>query len=191
MKKTYERLLGLCRGPRAMAVLVILSFLEGVIFPIPPEAFFIPMILGAPRRAFPVVSAALAANLLGGVCGYFVGLAAMDTVGMWILGSMGAEASFASFAAGYAEYGFWLVFMGGFTPFPYKVICLASGAVRMDFWVFLLSSAVSRALRFYLVAWLLKAYGERANRFISRNFGVITTLFFITIIVGFYALKWL
>ncbi|MDR3126057.1 MAG: DedA family protein [Rickettsiales bacterium] len=191
MGKTYDRLLEMCRGPGAVAVLVVLSFLEGIIFPIPPEAFFIPMVLGAPKNAFRIVSAALAANLLGGACGYLVGRLAMDTAGMWLLNAMGAGESFASFTEGYIRYGFWLVFMGGFTPFPYKVICLASGAVGLDFRIFLLSSVVSRALRFYIVAWLLRRYGERANRIISGNFGLITTLFFIMIVLGFYAVRWL
>jgi membrane protein YqaA with SNARE-associated domain len=191
MKKTYEKLLALCRGPRAMAVLVFLSFIEGIIFPIPPEAFFVPMILGAPKMAYRIVSAALISNLFGGAAGYLIGAVAMDTVGAWILDALGAQASFASFAESYLKYGFWLVFMGGFTPFPYKIICIASGAVRMDFWVFLISSVVSRALRFYLVAWLLRRYGERANRFISDNFGLVSTVFFLAIVAGFYAIKWL
>ena len=89
----------------------------------------------------------------------------------------------------YEEYGAWIVFGAGITPFPYKIITIASGVVHLNLAVFTVASILARGLRFFLIAWLLKAYGEKMKEFIEKNLGWLSILFLILLIGGFALIK--
>ena len=83
------------------------------------------------------------------------------------------------------------MFGAGITPFPYKVITIASGVVHLDLWVFGLASVLARGLRFYLVEWLLAKYGQSMKVFIESNLGILSVLFLILLVGGFALIKFL
>ena len=89
----------------------------------------------------------------------------------------------------YNEYGAWIVFGAGITPFPYKIITIASGVVHLNLAVFTVASIIARGLRFFLIAWLLYAYGEKMRIFIEKNLGWLSVLFLVLLIGGFALLK--
>ena len=91
----------------------------------------------------------------------------------------------------YHEWGAWIVFGAGITPFPYKVVTIASGVVHLDFITFTIASVIARGMRFYLVAWLLKKYGEPMKIFIEKNLGVLSFIFLILLVGGFAAIKYM
>ncbi|MCF6180189.1 MAG: DedA family protein, partial [Geopsychrobacter sp.] len=74
----------------------------------------------------------------------------------------------------FVQYDFWTVFAAGFTPIPYKVFTISAGAFGINLPVFILASLISRSLRFYLIAGLLRIYGDRARSFIERYFNLLT-----------------
>ena len=90
----------------------------------------------------------------------------------------------------YHEWGAWIVFGAGITPFPYKVITIASGVVELNLWVFTIASVLARGGRFFLVAWLLKKYGEPMKDFIEKNLGMLAILFFVLLIGSFMLIKY-
>ena len=108
-----------------------------------------------------------------------------------LLDFYGYTEAFTKFAAQYNDYGAWIVFFFGVTPFPYKVITIASGATQLNFWVFMLASIAARGLRFYAVSGLLYWFGQPIRSFIERRFGLVTTLFLVSLIAGFIAIKFL
>ena len=83
------------------------------------------------------------------------------------------------------------MFGAGITPFPYKVVTIASGVVHLDIWVFGIASVIARGMRFYLVAWLLKKYGEPMKVFIEKNLGLLSVLFLLLLVGGFAAIKFI
>ena len=91
----------------------------------------------------------------------------------------------------YHQWGAWIVFGAGITPFPYKVITIASGVVYLDLITFAVASVIARGMRFYLVAWLLKKYGEPMKVYIEKNLGILSILFLILLIGGFLAVKYI
>src|SRR3546814_15227766 len=68
----------------------------------------------------------------------------------------------------FAEYGFWIVFVAGFTPIPYKIFTLASGATGIGLLPFVIGSFVGRGARFFLVAGLIAWGGERLEQGLHR-----------------------
>lgn len=114
-----------------------------------------------------------------------------ETVGRWILDFYGFGEQFAEFAQLYNAFGAWIVFMAGFTPFPYKVITIASGVTQLDFMTFVVASAVGRGGRFFLVAGLLYWFGPPIKAFIEKYLRLLTIAFFVLLLGGFVALKYL
>jgi membrane protein YqaA with SNARE-associated domain len=131
------------------------------------------------------------ASVLGGLLGYGIGYFLFEAVGRHIIAFYGAESSFESFRALYAEWGWWIVAMAGFTPFPYKVITIASGVFALDLPTFILASTASRGARFFLEAALLWWVGPPIQRFVEKNLGLVAGAFFVLLFGGFIVVKWL
>ena len=57
--------------------------------------------------------------------------------------------------------------------------------------MFIIASAVSRGLRFFLIGWLIWKYGQPIKAFIDKYFNLLATLFTF-VLIGFTALAlWL
>ena len=84
-----------------------------------------------------------------------------------------------------------IVFFAGLTPFPYKVITIASGVTKMALPVFIAASVVSRGMRFFLVCGLLYFFGPPIKAFIEKYLGLLTLVFGILLVGGFVAIKYL
>ena len=77
------------------------------------------------------------------------------------------------------------MFFAGLTPFPYKVITIASGVTGLDLWTFGIASVFGRGMRFFAVAALLWWFGPPIKLFIERNLGWLTLAFFVLLFGGF------
>lgn len=191
VKATYDYMLNLASRRNAMYFLFAVAFIERSFFPIPPDVMLIPMVLAAPAKAWRIAGIATAASVLGGAFGYAIGVFFFDLIARPILTFYGYMHQFDVFKDYYHEWGAWIVFGAGITPFPYKVITIASGVVHLDFAVFMLASVVARGMRFYLVAWLLKKYGEPMKDYIEKNLGMLSVLFLLLLLGGFACIKFL
>ena len=147
---------------------------------------------GAPRaKAWRYAAIATIASVLGGVFGYLIGAFLFDQVAQPILQFYGYDQQFERFAAWYNDWGVWIVLAAGVTPFPYKVITIASGATGLNFIVFMIASIVARGLRFVIVAGLLYWVGPPIRDFIERRLGLVFTVFMVLLIGGFVAARYL
>lgn len=189
VKATYDYMLNLASRRNAMYFLFAVAFIESSFFPIPPDVMLIPMVLAAPTKAWRIAGIATIASVLGGAFGYAIGVFFFDLIARPILTFYGYMHQFDVFKDYYHEWCAWIVFGAGITPFPYKVITIASGVVHLDFAVFMLASVVARGMRFYLVAWLLKKYGEPMKDYIEKNLGMLSVLFLLLLLGGFACIK--
>ena len=184
-------MLELSEGKGAMAALCAVAFAESSFFPIPPDIMLIPMILAAPSKAWKIALWATVASVIGGYFGYLIGVFAFEMIAKPLLEFYGYLEKFQTFENYYHEYGAWIVFGAGLTPFPYKIITIASGAVHLDLLVFTIASVLARGGRFFVVAWLLKRFGAPMKTFIEKNLGWLSILFLLLLIGGFAAIKYL
>ncbi len=191
LRRLYDWTLSLAGHRHALPALAVVAFVESSIFPIPPDVLLLPMVLAAREKAWRIALVATLASVAGGLLGYGIGALLYDTLGQPLLAFYGYEARFAEFQARYAEWGAWIVAFFGFTPFPYKVITIASGAADLDLWVFMTASTLSRGARFFLVAALLWHFGPAIRAFVERYLAPLTLLFFILLLGGFVAVKYL
>ncbi len=164
----YERMLKLSAHRHAPAYLGGISFAEAVFFPIPPEVMLAPMALARPERAYHYAAISLVASMLGMFVGYAVGHFAIELV-MPLLERFGYAARFEDIKQQAADNGFWLLLLAGFTPVPFKIFTLASGAVSMPLLPFFLGALIGRGKRVFLLAWAIRTGGARAEAMLRRN----------------------
>jgi membrane protein YqaA with SNARE-associated domain len=178
------------RHPKALWWLAGVSFAESSFFPIPPDVMLVPMVLADRRHAWRIAGVCLIASVLGGMLGYYIGYALLESVGAWIVSLYGMQEGLAEFHEWYAKYGLWVILIKGATPIPYKIVTIASGVAHFSLPVFIAASIVTRGIRFYLVAGLLYRYGEPIRAFIERRLTLVTTAFVVALVGGFVAVKY-
>lgn len=170
----YQRALRWSRHRRAPALLTGLSFIEAIVFPVPPEVMLAPMSLSQPKRALWFATLSLAGSMVGAVIGYLLGHYAFELLkplfeAMGMLS--GIESGIETIKTKMAESPwavFWLLVAGGFAPIPMKVFTWASGVVGVPWLPYLAAMAVGRGKRVYLIAIAIKLGGERAERALHR-----------------------
>ncbi len=190
LRSLYDWTMELATRAGARWALAIVAFIESSIFPIPPDVLLIPMVLAERSKAWAFAAIATVSSVLGGMAGYAIGLFLFDAIGMPLLEFYGYAAKFSDFAERYNSYGAWVVFIAGVTPFPYKVITIASGATGLSLPVFIAASIAARGLRFFIVAGLLYWFGPAIRKFIEKYLGLLTILFVILLIGGFALVKY-
>lgn len=189
MHKIYDSIINLSGNKNALFWLFVISFVESSFFPIPPDIMLIPMILATPKKAWRIAGVCTLASVIGAYLGYVIGYYFFEMVAEPLLNFYGYLGKFNEFKHLYEQWGAWIVFGAGITPFPYKIITIASGVVHLNLLVFTIASIVARGLRFFLIAWLLKVYGEKMRVFIEKNLGWLSVLFFALLIGGFLLIK--
>ena len=187
----YEKVLDLSARPNAMFWLIAVAFAESSFFPIPPDIMIIPMVLATPQKAWKIAGYAMMASVIGGYFGYAIGMFGYEVIAKPLIAFYGYTESFEKFCNYYHEWGAWIVFFAGLTPFPYKVITITSGVLGLNIWVFGVASILARGIRFFVIAFLLKRYGAPMKVFIEKNLGMLTIVFVVLLFAGFYAIKYL
>lgn len=191
LRRLYDWTLSLAAHPRAMWALAFVAFIEASVFPIPPDVLMIAMIVAAPSRAFHIAAVATVASVAGGLAGYGIGAFAFEAVGRPVLEALGKAEAVEAFNTRFNDFGFWSVLIAGVTPFPFKVITIMSGWTGMPLDVFVGTSILARALRFFLVAALLWKFGAPIRTFVEARLGLVFTVFVVLLLGGFYAVRYL
>ena len=191
LRRLYDWTMTQAAGPHATRALAVVAFLESSVFPIPPDAMLVPMVLAAPQRAWQFALIATAASIVGGLAGYAIGYFLFETVGQRIIDFYGLGAGFADFQRTWNEWGLWIILIKGLTPIPYKLVTIASGLAKFNLAVFIAASIVTRGLRFFLVAGLLRQFGTPVRSFIEERLTLVTTGFAALVVLGFVALRFL
>jgi membrane protein YqaA with SNARE-associated domain len=189
-RSLYDWTMRLAARPRADRALAVVSFLESSIFPIPPDVMLIPMCLANRQRAFYYALVCMIASVIGGLAGYAIGYFLIETVGRWIIDLYGYAEKWAAFEAAYDDWGVWIILVKGLTPIPYKIVTIASGAAHFSLGVFIVASVVTRGLRFFLLAGLLRAYGAPIQDFIEKRLTILGWVFLICLVGGFVVVRY-
>jgi membrane protein YqaA with SNARE-associated domain len=130
-------------------------------------------------------------SVMGGLVGYAVGFLAYSEIAEPLLISLGKQSAMILFSNSINENGFLIVLTAGISPIPFKVVSIMSGFTQMPLLVFLVSAMLGRATRFFVVATLLKYYGETIKSFIETYLGWLFLVFMVLIFVGTIGLDYL
>ncbi|MCB1762301.1 MAG: DedA family protein [Gammaproteobacteria bacterium] len=181
----YDRVMRWSRHRHAPRYLAGLSFAESSFFPIPPDVMLAPMALAAPSRAWSFALLTTIASVIGGLFGYLIGVFAFELVEP-LLQNAGYYDRYLQAREWFAEWGFWAIFLAGFSPIPYKIFTITAGVISMALMPFVMASLIGRGARFFLVAALMAWGGERVEQGLKQyveRIGWITVLLVIGVIV--------
>lgn len=200
IRKLYDWVLHWANTPYGAPALFILAFAESSVFPIPPDPLLIALVLGSTTKAFRFASICTIASVLGALLGYIIGhflwwtpsgeFTAIAEFFFRNIPSFNYEA-FYKISEMYKAYDFWIIFTAGFTPLPYKVITISSGAFNINILMFIFASVISRGARFFLVAFLIWKFGPQIKNFIDKYFNWLAIAFTSLLIGGFIGIKYL
>jgi len=193
LRRLYDWVLSWAHHPMGGIALLFLAFIESSVFLIPPDPLLIGLTLGKRSHWLRFAVTCTVGSVLGGLFGYFIGYQLWDWTSDFFFNHMPGftPEAFEKMKAYYDQYKFWIVFTSGFTPIPYKLFTISSGVFHISLIGFTVASACGRALRFFLVAFLVGRYGEPIHNFIDRYFGILTYAFVAALIGGVYVVKFL
>ncbi|MEO7065809.1 MAG: DedA family protein [Rhodanobacter sp.] len=174
-EKVYARALLWARSPRAIHYLSGLSFVEAFIFPVPPEVMLVPMALAKPHKAFYFANISLFFSLLGALVGYALGhwafqalrpaldfIHLLDPIEYWVgvLSTQMVEHRWGMFG---------VLILAALQPvIPMKLVTWACGIIGVPILPFLLCLTIGRGKRVWLLALLIRLFGERAEHLLHK-----------------------
>ena len=198
IRRLYNWVLEWSNTKYGVPALFILSLSESSFFPIPPDVLLIALALGMQSKALYFAFICSLGSILGAIIGYTIGyfswwnsLGEYSVVAMFFFNHIPGFSSeiFTSIQQKFDLYNFFIVFTAGFTPIPFKIITISAGAFNINFPMFIIASTISRSARFFLVALLIKKFGKPITLFIDKYFNILSIVFTILLIGGFFALK--
>jgi membrane protein YqaA with SNARE-associated domain len=188
--KLYNKMLSWSRHPHAPCYLAVVSFAESSFFPIPPDVMLAPMALAKPDRAWYLAFICTLSSVLGGIFGYLLGKFAFVAFVHPLIDHFGYMPQYLQIVEWFGRWGFWIVFVAGFSPIPYKLFTIAAGVVDMVFIPFVLASLISRGARFFMVAGLMRWGGERLEKKLEKVIDILGWSCVILILLGYLIYHW-
>lgn len=170
--------------PLADKVLGFISMIESVIFPLPVDPFLAGLTLAVPKKAFRFAFICTIGSVIGGVIGWFLGyLIGPSIENLFLYFPWFTEEKFNAVKFAYKENGMLIIFLGAFTPLPYKIITITSGIAEVNIIAFVLMSILGRGIRFFIVAYLVKFFGKPALLFLQKHILISSSILGIAIII--------
>lgn len=191
LQRLYDRVIALAASDRAPWWLAVIAFCEASFFPIPPDALLIPMALAQPRRAWRFAAICTLGSLVGAGLGYLIGYALFAQVAEPILRFYHYDAAFEAFRVRFAENGVYVILLKGLLPIPFKIVTIASGLSAMNVPAFFAACLATRGARFFLIAALIRRFGDPVRVFIERRLMLITTVSAVCIVLGFVLVRYI
>lgn len=176
--------------PHAPWYLGALSFAESSFFPIPPDVMLAPMALAQPHYAWRFALLTTLTSVLGGILGYLIGYFLFEILHIAeLLHQFGYWDSYLTAQAWFQRWGFWAVFLAGFSPIPYKVFTITAGVVSMMLIPFVLASLIGRGARFFLVAAFMCWGGPRMEAVLRANIDRLGWLTVLAAAIAYFLFK--
>ncbi|KFE62524.1 YqaA family protein [Hyalangium minutum] len=169
-RRLYLRVEALSSSKHALAAMLGVSVIDGSVFPIPPFALLVPMVLAQPRRWVRYAVLGTVASLFGGLIGYWLGTliaaGAVDFLNIDLnvrVQRFGVDATVGELLG----QNFWVLsLLCSVLPTPFKVVAIGSGMVSVPLDRFLLAAIIGRTVRFFAVAGVMRFVGPTARKWL-------------------------
>lgn len=191
IRRLYDWVLHWAHTPYGTPALAVLAFCESSFFPIPPDPLLMALSLSRVRRSLWYAAICSFFSVLGGILGYWIGMELWHLVSDYFFTYIPGftHEVFEIVRQKYNDHAFLAVFTAGFTPIPYKVFTISAGVFEIGFMTFVIASAAGRSMRFFLVAGLIRLFGEKIRNFIDKYFDWLSVAFVVLLILGFIVVK--
>lgn len=176
-RRLYLRVEALSSTKHALAAMLLVSVVDGSVFPIPPFALLVPMVLAQPKKWVRYAVLGTVASIFGGFIGYFIGHYLGDLLQQSSIGflhidltkpidapRLGIENTTVGDLLGR---NFWVLsLLCSILPTPFKVVAIGSGMVSVPLDRFFLAAVLGRSVRFFAIAGVMRFAGPRARKWL-------------------------
>lgn len=192
LRAVYAWMLENAKGRHAWAAVAAFAFAEASFFPIPADVMVLPMMLADRKHVFRLGAWVAFWSVAGGMLGYAIGHLFWETAGLWLIHLLHVPLEQVdALRLKYTQHAY-LIMVQGATPIPYKLVTIASGLAGVSFPLFMLYSTVTRSIRYVVIeGMLVYFFGERAQQLLEKYLEAALIVFFVVLVLGFVALKYL
>tara|TARA_B100000989_G_scaffold262358_1_gene213823 strand:+ start:1200 stop:1790 length:591 start_codon:yes stop_codon:yes gene_type:complete len=186
LKNIYQKSLDYLSQKNSWKFLGFISFIESIFFPIPPDIILIPMIMADRKKTIFLVNVTTFFSVTGGIFGYLIGFYFWDLISPQLYELLPEfNRYFSEFKIKFNEIGWLIILLGGFTPFPFKVITISCGIMQVNLFLFILFSLLSRGLRFAFIGILMYKFGLVIKKMVEEYLMILTILLLLIIVLYF------
>ncbi len=189
IRKCYDWTINWAKTKYAKWALFLIAFAESSFFPVPPDVLLIPMVIAERKKWFQIALICSLGSVLGALLGYFIGYQFYELIGQKIVDLYNLQGAVDIVSSKYHQHAFIAIFTAAFTPIPFKVFTIVAGLVKISLTTLIVASAIGRSARFFIVAVLLRIFGEKIQYFIEKYFNLLTIVFVVLLIGGFCCVK--
>lgn len=132
----------------------IFAISESVVNPFPLELILIPSIVKYPHKFIKYAFLAAFMSTIGAVFGYILGYYLEEVI-------IKSFIDLSEFTPTYEKYGALIILIGAITPFPFKLVTVASGVFKINFIFLIIYSFVGRYIRYQIITLLTYYYGSK------------------------------
>ncbi|MBU0880990.1 MAG: DedA family protein [Candidatus Omnitrophica bacterium] len=189
MKRLYGWTIHWSKTKQAPYALFGIAFAESSFFPVPPDVLLIAMTMANRKKWIRYAGICVLGSVSGALLGYLIGWSFYEVLGKPIVDAYNMQATVEMLGRKYAENAFFVIFAAAFTPIPYKAITITAGLFGISLPVLITASIIGRAGRFFLVAGSLRLFGRKIEAVIEKYFDILSILFVLLLVGGFFLLK--
>jgi membrane protein YqaA with SNARE-associated domain len=169
-RRLYLRVEALSSTKHAVAAMLLVSVVDGSVFPIPPFALLVPMVLAQPRKWLRYALLGTVASLFGGFIGYYLGDLLRHGAVSFLHIDLNMRIQRFGIDSTLGELlgqNFWaLALLCSVLPTPFKVVAIGSGMVGVPLDRFFLAAVLGRSVRFVLVSGVMRYFGPTARKWL-------------------------
>jgi membrane protein YqaA with SNARE-associated domain len=169
-RRLYLRVEALASTKHAVAAMLVVSVVDGSVFPIPPFALLVPMVLAQPNKWLRYAVLGTVASLFGGFIGYYLGDLLRQGAVSFLHIDLNMRIQRFGIDSTLGELlgqNFWaLALLCSVLPTPFKVVAIGSGMVGVPLDRFFLAAVLGRSVRFFLVSGVMRYFGPTARKWL-------------------------
>jgi membrane protein YqaA with SNARE-associated domain len=141
---------------KALYFLMLISFLQACCLPIAVDLLLLPMMVAKPTKANFYTAMVVLGVVLGGICGYLLGMYCFDLIINPLLAKLGFGVALTKSLTLFDQYGSLILIVSGLIPLPYLLFPITSGVLQLGFIKFILAAVIGRTIRYGAVLVLFK-----------------------------------
>ena len=173
----FEKLIEQSKSFYARILLYFLSFIEAIFFPIPVDPLLAILVLNNKKKYIKLTLFCTLASVAGGLVGWFLGYILGNEIEIIfsLIPGINME-SFNDVEIAFNNHGDLIIFLGAFTPLPFKIISVTSGVFKVNILLFFIMSLIGRGLRFFIISFVVKTFGDKGIYLLKKHTFLISTL---------------
>jgi membrane protein YqaA with SNARE-associated domain len=169
-RRLYLRVEALSSSRHAVAAMLLVSVIDGSVFPIPPFALLIPMVLAQPKKWVRYALLGTVASVFGGLIGYWLGTLINSGAVSFLHIDLNVRVQRFGVDGTVGELlgqNFWILsLLCSILPTPLKLVAIGSGMVSVPMDRFLMAVILGRTVRFFVVAGVMRFVGPTARKWL-------------------------